>query len=87
MDGALLCKVSRRDLNRYSRIDSDPLWALNSQQAVHPWLSPKKAWSAACRLGDSEAVFQHLKADNFTIGNAEHHREVRLDDLAGWLEL
>ncbi len=42
-----------------------------------------KAWSAACRLGDSEAVFQHLKADNFTIGDGEHDREVRLDDLAG----
>jgi hypothetical protein len=46
----------------------------------------KKAWSAACRLGDGEAVFQHLKADNFTIGDAEHDREVRLDDLAGSLK-
>jgi hypothetical protein len=46
----------------------------------------KKAWSATCRLGDSEAVFQHLKADNFTIGDSEHDREVCSDDFAGSLE-
>src|SRR6478672_11019112 len=42
--------------------------------------------SGACRLRDSEAVFQHLKADNLTIGNGEHDCEVRLDSLAGFLE-
>jgi hypothetical protein len=45
-----------------------------------------KAWSAACRLGDSEAVLQHLKADNFTVGDSEHDSEIRLDDFAGLLE-
>ena len=38
------------------------------------------------RLGDSETVFQHLKAYNFAIGDREHDREVRLDDLARSLE-
>jgi hypothetical protein len=47
----------------------------------------KQAWSAACGLGDRKAVFQHLKADNFTIGDGEHDREVRSDNLAGSLEL
>jgi hypothetical protein len=39
------------------------------------------------RLGDSQTVFQHLKANNFTIGDGEYDREVRLDDLVGSLEL
>jgi len=53
MDGALLCKVSRRDLNRYSPIDSDPRWALNRQQAVDHGSRQKKpgqpraAWETA----------------------------------------
>src|SRR5882762_11424839 len=38
--------------------------------------------SATCHLGDSEAVFQHLKPDNLTIGDGEHDGEVRHDDLA-----
>src|SRR5258706_11448536 len=43
--------------------------------------------SAACRLRDGEAVFQHLKTDDCAISDGEHDREVRLDDLAGSLEL
>ena len=39
-----------------------------------------------CRLGNSEAVFQHLKPDNLTIGDGEHDGEVRRDDLAVSLE-
>jgi hypothetical protein len=46
-----------------------------------------KTRSAASRLGYSETVFQHLKADNLTIGNGKHDCEVRLDDLAGSLDL
>jgi hypothetical protein len=46
-----------------------------------------KNWPAACRLGDSKAVVQHLKADNFAIGDGECDRKVRLDDLAGSLDL
>ena len=46
----------------------------------------KKAWLAACCLGDSEAVFQHLKPHNCTIGDGENDREVRRDDLAVSLE-
>ena|SRR5205823_4728207 len=38
--------------------------------------------SAACHLRDSEAVFQHLKPDNLTIGDGE----VRRDDIAASLE-
>jgi hypothetical protein len=47
----------------------------------------KAVMSAACRFGESEAVFQHLKADDFTFGNDEHDGRFRLDDLAGSLEL
>src|SRR5437016_13962632 len=42
--------------------------------------------SAACHLGDSEAVFQHLKTDNLTIGDGEHDGEGRLNNFAGSLE-
>src|SRR5436190_705088 len=44
-------------------------------------------WLAACRLGDREAVFQHLKADDFTIGDGEHNGKVRFDNLPGSLQL
>src|SRR5438045_242457 len=47
----------------------------------------RRAELAACRLGDSEAVLKHLKADNFSIGDGERDGEVRLHDLAGSLEL
>jgi len=45
-----------------------------------------KTRSATGGLGDSETVFQHLKANNFGIGDCEHDREVRFDDLAGSLK-
>ena len=38
-------------------------------------------------MGDSKAVFQHLKADNFTVSDGEHDREACFDDLAGSFEL
>jgi len=50
-------------------------------------LNRARVGSAACCLGDSEAVFQHLKANNLTMGDGEHDREVRLKNLAGSLEL
>jgi len=43
--------------------------------------------SAAWLLGDSEAVSQHLETNDFTAGDGEHNRKVRLDDLAGSLEV
>lgn len=46
----------------------------------------KKAGSGAGRLGDGEAVFEHLKADNFTIGDGEDDREVCVDDFGGALD-
>ena len=48
---------------------------------------PPKVWSTASPLRDSEAVLQHLKADNFTICGREYDGEVCLDDLARSLEL
>src|SRR6266446_1820479 len=51
-----------------------------------PVLSPIPGQSATCRLGDSEAVFQHLKPDNLTFGDGEHDGKVRRDDLAVSLE-
>ena len=47
----------------------------------------KNARSVACRLRDSEARFQHREADNFTIRDGEHDREIRFDELAVALEL
>src|SRR6266550_8798531 len=46
-----------------------------------------ETWSAARPLGDGEAVFQHLKADNFTVTDGENDRKVSFDDLAVPLEL
>jgi hypothetical protein len=42
----------------------------------------RKARSAAYRPGDCETFFQHLEADNLSVGTGEHYRGVRLDDLA-----
>ena len=50
-------------------------------------ISHTKSLSHRARLGDSEAVFQHLKAHNFTIGDGKHDCKVRLGNLAGSLEL
>src|SRR5438445_405525 len=46
-----------------------------------------ETWSAARPLGDGEAVFQHLKADNFAVTDGENDRKVGFDDLAVSLEL
>jgi C-terminal processing protease CtpA/Prc len=42
--------------------------------------------SATRPLGDGEAVFQHLKADNFIIGHDEHNGKIRLNNFAGSFE-